>query len=125
MSPKDDEQPLLSSLEQPARRKRGRKPGQKSTKASELTDQELVQKVLRLGKRAGRSPEEMVELMTAYLDRYQQILDLRRQADEMERQLMIGEELNGSQGSSSDSDSTTGEDGYGADEDEESGDEDA
>ncbi len=124
MSPKDDEQPLLSSLEQPARRKRGRKPGQKSTKASELSDQELVQKVLRLGKRAGRSPEEMVELMAAYLDRFQQILDLRRQADEMERQLLIGEELNGSQGPTSGSDPTTDEDGYGSDEDEESGDED-
>lgn len=98
MSPKDD-QPLLSSLDAPAPRKRGRKPGQKSTKASELSDQELVQKVLKLGKRAGRSPEELAVLLNGYLEKYQHILDLRRQADEMERQLIVGERMNGAHGS--------------------------
>ncbi len=122
MDPKD-EQPLLSSL-QPAPRKRGRKPGQKSTKASELNDQELVQKILKLGKRAGRSPEELTALMNAYMDQYQQILQLRRQADEMERQLLIGESLNGSEAAEADSEEAEDEDGYDAEEGEEEEDDD-
>lgn len=103
MSP-NDEQPLLSSLDAPGPRKRGRKPGQKSTKASELSDQELVQKVIRLSKRAGRSPEELAALLNTYLEKYQQIEDLRRKADEMERQLMVEGVVNGAQGPDSSDD---------------------
>ena len=123
MSPKDD-QPLLSSLE-PAPRKRGRKPGQKSTKASELNDQELVQKILKLGKRAGRSPEELMALLNAYMEQYQQILDLRRQADEMERQLLIGESVNGSQDTDLGSEDADDEDGYDAEDEEDEEDDDS
>lgn len=73
-------------------KRRGRRPGQAIPKGADLTDQQVLQKLLSLSKRSGRTPDQLAALLTQYLDKYRQILELRRKADELEHQLELGRE---------------------------------